>query len=59
MKRQKDKDTGTITKLGELILELKLVPWEHSSPTHNKLILINTASLGNRYSLRAVMERSN
>lgn len=59
MKREKDKDEGTVTKVGELILELKLVPWEHSSPAHNNLILINIAPLGNRYSLSAVMERSN
>lgn len=59
MKREKDKDKGTVTKLGEFILELKLVPWEHSSPAHNNLILINIAPLGNRHSLSAVMERSN
>lgn len=56
---EKNKDKGTVTKSGELILELKLVPWENSSPAHNNLILINIAPSGNRYSLRAVMERSN
>ena len=56
--REKDKDKGTVTKLGELILELKPVPWEHSSPAHNNLILINIAPLGSWYSLSTIMKRS-
>lgn len=45
MKTELYKDTWTITQLGDLILELKLVPWEHFSPAPNNLILIDKAPL--------------